>query len=60
MMNTIQRQLLLKPGASGVWTQECQSRLEGLLARPHAGKAQQCLAIEDKKKVKAESSWDSS
>eukprot|EP00438_Fugacium_kawagutii_P004023 Skav222483 [mRNA] locus=scaffold242:379763:382335:+ [translate_table: standard] len=48
MMNTIQRQLLLQGGVGGVWTPECQSRLEKLLAKPHANKAK-TLAIEDSK-----------
>ena len=45
IMGAIQRQLLLQPGASGVWNQECLDRLEALLSKPH-GKAK-VLAIED-------------
>ena len=52
MMNTIQRQLrqlLLKPGQDGAWTEGAQQRLIALLIKPKLPVKNTPLPIEDKK-----------
>ena len=46
-LSTIQRQLLLKPGATGDWTDEAQQRFEALLTNHILNKAPATLAIQD-------------
>ena len=57
-MNTIQRQLLFKPGQDGAWTEEAQQRLIALLTKPKLP-VKNTPPIEDKKPSSSSSSSSS-
>eukprot|EP00435_Cladocopium_sp_Y103_P070967 s204_g36.t1 len=59
MMNTIQRQLLLKTGQDGAWTEEAQQRLIALLTKPKVPVKNTPLPLEDKKPSSSSSSSSS-